>query len=388
MKFDIIIIGATSFVGQRFIKYYSQYFKHNGVKVLATARNQSRLEKVLAGISHIESGILDVNDKETVFNTIEKGELVLNFAGPFDLYAENIVAACARLGVHYLDITGEVHFAKRMIDKYDQQAKASKAMIVPFGGFDSIPSDYAVYLASKCSECEADKIKSIDIVYKLKGGFNGGTVATAIDSVTKVSDYDMSNRNYLTQADDFIQKDSTKKRFISELGYWVSPFIMEPINSKVIYRSLFLGKRERFSDDFAYRESVRIPGGKLGNTFFVMSAAIGNKVFKNTMGRKLITAFLPNSGEGPSDEVINQGFIKSSIIVRMESGTRLKSSMYSAGDPGNKTTIKLLGAAMKAFLQKKTGESYGLLTPVTCFGENLVSFLSKEGVAFESFSRL
>jgi len=388
LKYDIIIIGATSFVGQRFIKYYCEYFKDKNIKVLATGRNEKKLDGVLSGIKNIDKAILDVYDKETVFNTIEKGHLVLNFAGPFDLYGENIVAACALHGVHYLDITGEVQFARRMIEKYDEQAKKSNAKIVPFAGFDSIPSDYTVFMASLISEKEGEKIKSIDIIYQFKGGFNGGTIQTAVDMASKISDYDLSNRKYLVGGDEFIQNDGTKERYIKELNSWVSPFFMEPINSKVVYRSIFLWNKKRFSDDFSYRESVQIPGGKLGNSIFSMCSRAGNKIFKKKIGRNFITFFLPKPGQGPSEETINQGFLKSKIIVRFESDNVYKGSVYSAGDPGNKTTIKLLGSAMKAFLEKKTLERYGLLTPSSCFGENLFSFLEEEGVSFKKFEKM
>jgi len=388
LKYDIIIIGATSFVGQRFIKYYFEYFKEKNIRVLATARSEKKLAGVLSGIKNIDKAIVDVYDKETVFNTVEKGHLVLNFAGPFDLYGENIVAACAFYGVHYLDITGEVHFAKRMIEKYDEQAKKSKAKIVPFAGFDSIPSDYSVFMASLKSENEDEKIQSIDIIYKFKGGFNGGTIQTALDMATKISDYDLSNRKYLIGGDDFVQNDGTKERYIKELDSWVSPFFMEPINSKVVYRSIYLWNKNRFLDDFSYRESIQIPGGKLGNSIFSMCSRTGNKIFKKKIGRKFISSILPKPGQGPSEEAINRGFLKSKIIVRFDSGNVFKSSMYSAGDPGNKTTIKLLGSTMKAFLEKKTLERHGLLTPSSCFGEYLFPFLEKEGISFKKFEKI
>jgi len=388
LEYDIIIIGATSFVGQRFIKYYSEYFRDKNIRVLATARNKKKLEGVLSGIKNIDSALLDVHNEKIVFDTIQKGYLVLNFAGPFDLYGENVVAACAFHGVHYLDITGEVHFTKRMIEKYDEEAKKSKTQIVSFAGFDSIPSDYTVFMASLESEKMGEKIKSIDIIYNFRGGFNGGTIQTAMDMANKISDYDLSNRKYLVGGDDFVQNDSTKKRYIKELNIWVSPFFMEPINSKIVYRSIFLWNKERFLDDFSYRESVQIPGGKLGNSILSMGLSAGNKLFKKKIGRKLISLVLPKPGQGPSDESINQGYLKSKIIVRLESGSVLRSSMYSAGDPGNKTTIKLLGSAMKAFLEKKTLERNGFLTPSGCFGENLFSFLEEEGISFKEFEKI
>jgi hypothetical protein len=51
-----------------------------------------------------------------------------------------VVAACARLGTHYVDITGEANFIRECIDRYDAQARASGALIVPACGWGTFPT--------------------------------------------------------------------------------------------------------------------------------------------------------------------------------------------------------------------------------------------------------
>jgi short subunit dehydrogenase-like uncharacterized protein len=45
-----------------------------------------------------------------------------------------------KLGVHYADITGEFPWVRDMVQKYHGAAITSGAKIVPFCGFDAIPS--------------------------------------------------------------------------------------------------------------------------------------------------------------------------------------------------------------------------------------------------------
>jgi len=59
----------------------------------------------------------------------KKTKIVLNTVGPYALYGEPVVEACARNGTHYFDVTGESPYTKNMIDKYDDVAKATNAIV-------------------------------------------------------------------------------------------------------------------------------------------------------------------------------------------------------------------------------------------------------------------
>lgn len=60
--------------------------------------------------------------------------------GPYGRYGSKLVAACARAGVHYCDLTGESPWVKDMIDMHHAEAKRTGAKIVSACGFDSIPA--------------------------------------------------------------------------------------------------------------------------------------------------------------------------------------------------------------------------------------------------------
>ena len=52
-----------------------------------------------------------------------------------------VVEGCVKHGSHYVDITGETPWARRVIDQHHATAAAKGTRIIPFCGFDSVPSD-------------------------------------------------------------------------------------------------------------------------------------------------------------------------------------------------------------------------------------------------------
>lgn len=53
------------------------------------------------GVAAIETVSLD---KEELKALISKTKVVLNTIGPYHIYSEPVVAACAETGAHYLDV--------------------------------------------------------------------------------------------------------------------------------------------------------------------------------------------------------------------------------------------------------------------------------------------
>ena len=56
-------------------------------------------------------------------------KVLLSTVGPYAIHGEPVVAACARNGTHYLDVTGEAPWVKEMIAKYDSVAKGTGAVV-------------------------------------------------------------------------------------------------------------------------------------------------------------------------------------------------------------------------------------------------------------------
>ena len=75
------------------------------------------------------------------------------------------MASCAEIGVDYVDITGEVSWAGEMRSVYGEFAANSGARIISCCGFDSVPSDLAVFAAiqalkKKCKPQNSKMLKT------------------------------------------------------------------------------------------------------------------------------------------------------------------------------------------------------------------------------------
>jgi len=74
----------------------------------------------------VEVAQLKVEELEAL---AEKSKVLLNTVGPYAIHGEPVVAACARKGTHYLDVTGEAPWVKEMIGKYNSVAQSTGAVV-------------------------------------------------------------------------------------------------------------------------------------------------------------------------------------------------------------------------------------------------------------------
>ncbi len=75
--------------------------------------------------------------------------VVLDLVGPYTLYGEPVIEACVANGSHYVDLTGEIPFVRRMIDAFHDRAAAAGVKVVQVCGFEALPPDLAVLLAAE-----------------------------------------------------------------------------------------------------------------------------------------------------------------------------------------------------------------------------------------------
>lgn len=113
--YDMIVVGATGFTGRRtareLINKYSATYR-----IGLAARNKRRLEALATGLglSTKDCFTVDTTNTETVRKVVRRTRLIISTVGPYALYGESVIAACAQYGTHYTDITGEVDFIARM----------------------------------------------------------------------------------------------------------------------------------------------------------------------------------------------------------------------------------------------------------------------------------
>tara|TARA_B100000925_G_scaffold291726_1_gene281023 strand:+ start:2917 stop:4092 length:1176 start_codon:yes stop_codon:yes gene_type:complete len=385
-KKNLVIVGSTGFVGRRFCQYLLDQKYYEKCNLIFSARNIQKLNQIFPKKDNDPRYItktMDTLDPTHIGGVLREAHLVANFAGPFDLYAKKVVEYCAKNGVNYFDITGEFHFIKKMMDRYGDNAKNSGACLIPFSGFDSIPSEVATQKAIKVFRDKFQKDpKKVEHLFQMKGGFNGGTIASAMNFGTKLSLKDILNDHYLS-GNQTKMRNLPKPKYFKAQKLWGVPFFMESINSKVVFQGLEQLEENNLFNQLEYSEHMNISKSlgrfshSLGNHFFNSF----NLLLSKKSGQTFLKPFLPSAGQGPSERSVNNGFFK--LFSTASDGNDLVSvKLRGLGDPGNKVTVNCILSVLDCFINDDSHPS-GFCTPYFAFGENLVENLKRHEIYFE-----
>ncbi|MDH3639947.1 MAG: saccharopine dehydrogenase NADP-binding domain-containing protein, partial [Gammaproteobacteria bacterium] len=192
--FDLVIFGATSFVGKILCQYLTEHFGVDGkLKWAAAGRSQNKLDTLRESLGDVAMDlkllIADAGDEDALRRMCDQARVVISTVGPYALYGEPLVRVCAKTGTDYCDLAAEVQWIRRMIGNYERQAAESGARIVHCCGFDSIPSDLGVFFLQQHA-LERFGAPCVDIkmrVKSMRGGVSGGTVASMMNLFKEVA---------------------------------------------------------------------------------------------------------------------------------------------------------------------------------------------------------
>jgi short subunit dehydrogenase-like uncharacterized protein len=397
--FDIIVYGATSFVGQIMTRYMHEQFSDGSVSWAIAGRSESKLKKLSedTGLSDIEIILADANDEAALQAMCARGKVVISTVGPYALYGDGLVKACAESGTHYCDLSGEPQWIRKMQERYEKAAQKSGALIVHCCGFDSIPSDLGVhFLQQHALKQYGQACNRINMrVAKLKGGASGGTIASIINMVKEAagdaelrrqlkdpyslcpSDHDFSARQH-----------DVKMAYDDEYQSWIAPFIMAAINTRVVHRSNALSGNS-YGTDFMYEEAMVTGKGGRGKrmaratTWGMGGFMVGLAV--PPVRWMLENHILPKPGEGPSEKQQLKGEYDLVFLGTTPAGEKVKCRVTGDRDPGYGSTAKMLAQSAACLAQdipKKTPG--GFWTPATVMGDKLIKRLrAHAGLTFE-----
>jgi short subunit dehydrogenase-like uncharacterized protein len=400
---DIVLWGATSFVGQLLAAYlWPRYGATNEVRFALGGRSRSKLEAVhrdLNADDRLPLLVGDASDTKFLDTLASNAAVVVSTVGPYARYGSELVAACAANGTDYCDLSGETQWMRRMIDTQHPNAVASGARIVHACGFDSIPSDLGVlFIQDEAQQRFGHPLQQIKLRIKsMRGGVSGGTVASMLNfveearrdpAVAKIA------KNPFALAPENMRKgvrqpNVSTLQYDSDIDSWVAPFVMAAVNTRVVHRTnALLG--HRWGKEFKYDEAVMTGKGVRG-AFRAAAFAGGLGAFftgalfaptRNLMNR----AFLPKPGEGPSPEQQEKGSFKFFLLGSDSKDARLVAMVTGDRDPGYGSTSKMLGEAALCLLKDIDRENVkgGFWTPATAMGQKLIDrLIAHAGLTFE-----
>ena len=376
--FDLVVHGATGFTGRLVVEHLLQrYPAGSGLRWAMGGRSAAKLAAVrdeVGAPADTPLIVTDSADAASLKALMDKTRLVLTTVGPYQLYGSELVAACAKAGVDYVDLCGEPAWMRRMIDAHEAQARASGARIVFSCGFDSIPFDLGVLMLQ--NEMKARFGSTTPRVHgrvrKMKGTFSGGTAAS-LKATLAAAMADpgvmalLRDPFSLTPGFEGPRQPSGNKPMLDEaLGVWVAPFVMAAINTRNVHRSNFL-LGHPYGIDFVYDEMIVAGPGAKGEA--VANAIAADKSLGGEGG--------PQPGEGPSREEREAGFYDLLFLGKHASGQSLRVGVKGERDPGYGSTSRMIGEAAVCLLEDGGDLPGGLWTPAAALGTRLIERLEK-----------
>ena len=147
-----------------------------GLRPVLAGRDPRALAEIADrhGLSH-RSAPLD--DSRALDAALRGMRAVLHCAGPFVHTSRPMVDACLRLGVHYLDITGELMVFEAITTR-DAEARKRGVALLPGVGFDVVPSDcLAAHLVGRLPNAT-----HLELAFRSSGGVSRGTATTVAEN--------------------------------------------------------------------------------------------------------------------------------------------------------------------------------------------------------------
>jgi short subunit dehydrogenase-like uncharacterized protein len=387
--YDIVMYGATGFVGELTAEYLAEHAPENA-RIALAGRSAAKLQALRTTLERPAWGLLtaDAADAGAIKSLAEAARVVVSTVGPYLKYGELLVAACAAAGTDYVDLTGESEFVDLMYLRYHAVARESGARIVHSCGFDSIPYDLGALFT-------VSQLPDVPIALRgfgaASGSISGGTFHSAVGQMGRLKEsgrVGRQRRSVERNAEDGRVRDGRtvtglpgKPHNEALAGGWVVP--VPTIDPQHVLRSARLNPV--YGPEFSYSHFIVT---KRLRTTVGFGAGVGVVVTLAQLEatRKLLLR-LKVPGSGPSAE----RRAKSHFRVRMVADYGLGSprsrliTEIRGGDPGYGETAKMLAEsalalAFDADLPQRGG---GQWTPALALGQPLIDKLIKAGIEFE-----
>ncbi len=383
---DLVVFGATGFTGGLTAEYLARHAPAHLRWALA-GRTPSKLEAVRERLTRIDPRLdvmellhADVADQASLDAVAARARVVITTVGPYLRHGEPMVAACARQGSDYVDITGEPEFVDRMYLAHQGAAQASGARLVHACGFDSVPHDLGALHAVQ--QLHPEGPVALRGVVRAGGMFSGGTFHSAMGAFTRVH---QGRRTFRDRIRTQPRLEGRSSRAVAGrphrdpvLGLWLLP--LPTLDPQVVARSgaalASYGPSFRYSHFVGVRRLPVAVGG---------AAAVGGLFAAAQVGplRRALLRQVP-LGEGPDESRRARSWFTVDFIG--EADGRTVHTRVSGGDPGYTETAKMLAESALCLAFDDNPQTSGQVTTAVAMGERLTSRLQAAGISFETLS--
>ncbi|MEU5839824.1 saccharopine dehydrogenase NADP-binding domain-containing protein [Streptomyces diacarni] len=381
-EFDIVLFGATGFVGELTARHLAAHAPE-GCRWALAGRSRDKLAALRARLAADHPAAADVPlvtadaaDAGSVADLAARARVVASTVGPYIRYGTRLVAACAEAGTDYLDLSGEPEFVDLMYLRHHSRAEETGARLVHACGFDSVPHDLGVRFTVE--QLPENVPLSVDGFVRSNAMISGGTLASTLLAFARVDR--MARAAKARRAADprpahrVIRTPTGTVRRDEELGVWAVP--LPTLDPQIVGRSA--AALERYGPVFTYRHHAavkRLPlvaGGLAGAGGLFAAAQLP------ALRRFLSARLAP--GQGPDEARRARSWFSVRFVGR--GGGRRVVTEVAGGDPGYDETATMLAEAALCLAHDDLPPTAGQVTTSVAMGEALTARLVRAGLEF------
>ncbi|MEU0132817.1 saccharopine dehydrogenase NADP-binding domain-containing protein [Streptomyces sp. NPDC006296] len=380
--YDVILFGATGFVGALTAAYLAEHAPE-GCRWALAGRSPEKLERLRDRLAarHPHCADLpllraDSDDAGSLRELAGSAHVVASTVGPYVHHGAKLVAACAEAGTDYTDLTGEAEFVDRMYLEHDARARETGARLVHACGFDSVPHDLGVYFTVR--QLPEGVPLAVDGYVRTDAVFSGGTFASALTAMGRGPQTVRAARERRLHEPRLVGRrvraPQGAPHFSGRTGTWALP--LPTLDPRVVERSA--RALERYGPDFRYRHfaSVKHLPMALGGTAAVglLAGAAQIPAARNWLSARVAP------GTGPDERRRERSWFTVRFVG--EGGGRQVRTEVAGGDPGYGETAKMLGEASLALALDDLPATSGQVTTAVAMGDALLARLRAAGLRF------
>jgi short subunit dehydrogenase-like uncharacterized protein len=381
-SYDIVLFGATGFTGGLTAEYLAAH-AGAGTRWALAGRNTAKLEAVRARLAAIEPACKDLallhadtTDPASLQEIARAARVVVTTVGPYATLGEPLVAACARAGTGYLDLTGESGFVDRMYLEYHEEAARTGARIVHACGFDSIPYDLGAYFTVQ--QLPQGVPLRVESFLRVSAQFSGGTLHSALGVIADLPGTARAERERRRME----PRPEGRRIRISRRpiprtrlagGYTLPLPTLDPL---IVERSALA--LDRYGPDFSYGEYLAVKN--LPAALGVATGAAAVTALAQLPPARSLLMRLRKAGDGPSPEQRARNWF--SVKFAGEGGGERVVTEVAGADPGYGETAKMLAESALCLAHDDLPDTSGQVTTAVAMGNALIDRLDRAGISF------
>ena len=348
---DVLLFGATGYTGS----LTAEALGRRGASFAVAGRNADKLEALAARTGASDARIAEVGDVGALTNALSDVKVLITCVGPFEQLGDTAAEAAIRAGVHYVDSTGEMAFIDRLLSTFDRRARDAGIVMAPAMGFDEVPADVAVSLATE-GMAKADLV----LTYAAPADASTGTMRTILSNIAT------RDARWLRDGAPVTVRSASRSRW-APMPHPLGPKLGVP---------------------FPFAESVLAPMHLDLNSFEVYgvvsrvqasamrySMPVVQKTLKLSPVQSLIGKVLDRRDPGPNETKRNAGTW--TLLAEARSGDSWRNVALTGTDVYGLTAETLAAGALK--LAQDGHDDGGVKTPVQAMG---LDMLQKELIDF------